>query len=379
MASYGVDYRNLNQRLLKLVTSTDERLESYCEKNPDKMSREIAVSIIDKTPKSRDDKGIDFVEYVNEILRNEKERNKIGQSVHKNGLSGMKMFGEFLLAEKLGTYAPDKIYVSEISISIVEKYINWRKTIKKNTDETINHSLTPILKVCKKAAIEGYISHTLNNSIQCMRIVTTKSLENDSGDKIGHLSTEEMIRLTEWYENVHEPRRREYVEMFMFAIYACGLRLIDMMTLRWVDIDFKKQVIRKVQVKTRNRNVIPIREAAIEILDRWKGLYKVFVFGMLSDKFDLNADEELRKRRNSVTATINTSLKRQSKFANLEKEITFHWARHTWTVLALEKGVEISKISRLLDHTSTAVTENVYAEFLPDTLGEVVDGLDFKF
>ena len=84
------------------------------------------VAIIDKTPKSRDDKGIDFVEYVNEILRNEKERNKIGQSVYKNGLSGMKMFGEFLLTEKLGTYAPDKIYVSEISISIVEKYINWR-------------------------------------------------------------------------------------------------------------------------------------------------------------------------------------------------------------------------------------------------------------
>lgn len=53
--------------------------------------------------------------------------------------------------------------------SIEEKYINWRKTVKKNTDETINHSLTPILKACKKAAIEGYISHTLNNSIQCMR------------------------------------------------------------------------------------------------------------------------------------------------------------------------------------------------------------------
>ena len=68
-----------------------------------------------------------------------------------------------------------------------------------------------------------------------------------------------------------------------------------------------------------------------------------------------------------------------SKFANLDKEITFHWARHTWAVLALEKGVEISKISRLLGHTSTAVTEKVYAEFLPDTLGEVVDGLDFKF
>jgi integrase len=172
---------------------------------------------------------------------------------------------------------------------------------------------------------------------------------------------------------------KEFHDMFMFSFYACGLRLIDMVTLRWVDIDFKKQVIRKIQVKTRNRNVIPIREAAIEILDRWKGRYKVFVFGLLPDKFNLNVDEELRRRRNSVTNTINTSLKRQSKFANFEFEVTFHWARHTWAVLALEKGAEISKISRLLGHTSTAVTEKVYAEFLPDTLGEVVDELDFKF
>jgi len=42
----------------------------------------------------------------------------------------------------------------------------------------------------------------------------------------------------------------------------------------------------------------------------------------------MNVEEELRKRRKSGTATINTSLKRQSKFANLDKEITFHWARH---------------------------------------------------
>lgn len=80
-----------------------------------------------------------------------------------------------------------------------------------------------------------------------------------------------------------------------------------------------------------------------------------------------------------MTNTINTSLKRQSKLANLKYEVTFHWARHTWAVLALEKGVEISRISRLLGHTSTSVTERIYAEFLPESLGDVVDSLDFSF
>ena len=62
----------MNQRLTKLVDSTDERLEVYCEKNPDKMSWDIAVAVIDKTPQARDDKDIDFIQYVKDLLLNEK-------------------------------------------------------------------------------------------------------------------------------------------------------------------------------------------------------------------------------------------------------------------------------------------------------------------
>ena len=39
-----------------------------------------------------------------------------------------------------------------------------------------------------------------------------------------------------------------------------------------------------------------------------------------------------------------------------------HVSRHSWTVLALAHGAEISEISRLLGHASTGVTERVYAE-----------------
>jgi len=241
----------------------------------------------------------------------------------------------------------------------------------------VNKVVQAIAGVCSYASQMKYVPIEVTLAIKDLHL-SDKSLDADDV-RIKYLTKEQLKEFVGIRETLPHIRMKEFHDMFMFSFYACGLRLIDMMTLRWVDIDFKKQVIRKIQVKTRNRNVIPIREAAIEILDRWKGRYKVFVFGLLPDKFNLNVDEELRKRRNSVTATINTSLKRQSKFANFDKEVTFHWARHTWAVLALEKGVEISKISRLLGHTSTAVTEKVYAEFLPDTLGEVVDGLDFKF
>lgn len=253
------------------------------------------MAVIDKTPQARDDKGIDFIQYVKNLLLNEKERNKIGQSVYKNGLSGMKVFGEFLMTEKLGTYEPDKIYISEISIDIVEKYISWRRTVKKNTDDTINHSLTPILKGCREAAIEGYISQSLNNSIQGMRIITSKSLEQDNGECVRHLSSIELTALTQWYENDREPRRREYVEMFMFALYACGLRFVDVLTLQWSNIDFTRKTINKIQVKTKNRNVIPLTDKAIEVLELWKEKTGAgrFVFGMIPDDFNLDDREAL--------------------------------------------------------------------------------------
>ena len=61
------------------------------------------------------------------------------------------------------------------------------------------------------------------------------------------------------------------------------------------------------------------------------------------------------------------------------QDLTFHVSRHTWAVLALAHGAEISEISRLLGHASTGVTERVYAEFLPDNLAAVVSKLGFCF
>ena len=75
--------------------------------------------------------------------QNELDRNKIGQSVYRNGLSAMKIFREFLKSEKRGTYAPDSIYVSEISTELIESHIKWRREIKDNSDDTINHAPDP--------------------------------------------------------------------------------------------------------------------------------------------------------------------------------------------------------------------------------------------
>jgi integrase len=134
----------------------------------------------------------------------------------------------------------------------------------------------------------------------------------------------------------------------------------------------------KIQVKTRGRNIIPLTDKAIEILEKWKNRHNVFVFGLLPEYFDLKDEERLRTRRNSITSTINKQLENISKKAQLGKKVTFHMARHSWAVNALEQGMSISMISSLLGHTSTMVSEKVYAEFRQNTKAEVVNNLKFN-
>ena len=44
-----------------------------------------------------------------------------------------------------------------------------------------------------------------------------------------------------------------------------------------------------------------------------------------------------------------------------------HVALHTFAVFALNNGLSMSVVSRLLGHGSTDITEKVYARFLPET------------
>lgn len=55
--------------------------------------------------------------------------------------------------------------------------------------------------------------------------------------------------------------------------------------------------------------------------------------------------------------------------------LAFHCFRHTFAVFALNKGLSMSVVSRLLGHGSTDVTEKVYARFLPETLFAEVEKL----
>ncbi|MCM1302124.1 MAG: site-specific integrase [Bacteroides cellulosilyticus] len=357
-------------------------LAEYNQKHPNQITAQVIADFLADKPIIREDKGKDFVEFVLERLESDYSRNRIGRSRYQNGKSGMNIFQTFLRATKKGTYKPDNIYVGDISVELVDEYIKWRREIKQNSDATINHALTPILKACAYASELKMIDHVVNARIQDMRITPKMSLADEESEFDGkYLTKEQMSLLLEYYKTCTEPRRKEFLEMFFFAFYACGLRVVDVMTLQWSHINFEKKELRKIMIKTNKRHVIPLTEPALRILRQWQEKREGcrYVFDLVKESLDLDDAEALYKARNNATKCINQSLIVAGEQVGLPFNLSMHVARHTFAVFALNKGLSMSVVSRLLGHGSTDVTEKVYARFLPETLSAEVARLSDDF
>lgn len=374
-ASYGPEANRINSLLLARADKIDGLLAEYQEKHPYQITAQVIADFLADKPLTREDKGKDFVEFALERLDSDYSRNRIGRSRYENGKSGMNIFQVFLRATKNGTYKSDSIYVGEISVELIDEYIKWRREVKQNSNATINHALTPILKACAYAAELKMIDHAVNARIQDMRISPKLSLADEDNEFDGkYLTKEQMAALLEYYHACTEPRRKEFLEMFFFAFHACGLRVVDVMTLQWKHIDFARKELRKIMIKTNKRHVIPLTEPALHILQQWREKREGcrYVFNLVKETLDLDDAEALYKARNNATKCINQSLAVVGEQIGLPFSLSMHAARHSFAVFALNKGLSMSVVSRLLGHSSTDITEKVYARFLPETLSAEV-------
>jgi len=150
----------------------------------------------------------------------------------------------------------------------------------------------------------------------------------------------------------------EIKQAFLFGCYT-GLRISDLKTLVWGDIQRDPPQINKRQEKTERKAFVPLHTVAWGIIDDKRlHSYKEPVFPALTK---------------SKTNT-NEYLKRWAKKAGIEKNIGWHTARHTFAVLSLEAGAEIYTLSKLLGHTDVKTTQ-VYAKATDKMKRDAVNAL----
>ena len=328
------------------------------------------------------DGKVPFIPFVLEHNETLYKTGKIATSTWMNAKSYMNKFGKFLRTMKrMNTNEGNILYCRDVTADLIRDYIIWRIETEGNTNGTINKALSPIFKTVKACCRKGWISREECEEI-CELYLNEEGKSFNDSMEMEFLTIEQLRKFKEVAGKTKHKRTREIDDMFLFACFT-GLRLSDLISLKWSDIDIDKNMISRMQYKGHTRKAtmlnIPLNDTSRDILDRWKGRYDEFVFGLLPTGYDLSDEEDFLKKKNAKEASINQSLRTTGNKMGLPFNLHIHVGRHTFAMIALNAGVDIKTVSALLGHASTLVTEKVYATLLPNTIADNIgDKLNVK-
>lgn len=232
--------------------------------------------------------------------------------------------------------------------------------------------------------------------------------------KVPKVSRKEMRVLTrEEQTNLITASRNHRLGIVVVLDLFTGMRLGEILALRWNDIDFNKNLIsvkntikrvtthnsdeRKTEIildtpKTENAyRVIPlINEIKIELKNHLKIQNKEkqisgtaynnknFVFcNEIGEPYDQKTFKNyynkillecglIKSRPKTIRDKIKKGLKSKPKPKGSSPNVTFHTLRHTFATRAIEQGMDVLVLSKILGHSDPSTTLNKYGHVLPN-------------
>ncbi|WP_282804466.1 tyrosine-type recombinase/integrase [Clostridium tetani] len=290
------------------------------------------------------------------------------------------IYRKYILNSPIG-----KMSLSELRAKDIQKYYNSlsNKGISANVVNTINGFLYTCLESALK---QNYIPQNY-----CKLIILPKIIKED-----------EFTVLTLEEQNIflNAIQGHKYQTAFTLAL-GTGLRLGELLGLKWSDIDFNKNTVgisrsikritlinyegeRSSQVleqlpktKTSIREV-PIPSNIIENLEQYREK-QLLVKKENKDVYNDNDYIFSDKLGNPLDPKrIPRNFKSILKKAGL-KAIKFHSLRHTYATRLFEADVPIKTVQALMGHSDITTTMNIYTHVMPEQKNKAVEKIDGLF
>lgn len=190
------------------------------------------------------------------------------------------------------------------------------------------------------------------------------------GFKLPKIQTKHPLFLT--YEELQKileaTNRRDLQNIFLFAFFT-GLRLSEIFSLTWNDINIEKGIIQvgssSFITKSRKIRFVPMAVQVKEILLRLSSKRTHKIKSVYDNKIFKNAPDH-----------ISHLFKACVRAAGMSEDICFHTLRASFGSYLLQQGVAISVISKLLGHSSIAITEQYYVSLTMDNLKSAILAFD---
>jgi integrase len=248
---------------------------------------------------------------------------------------------------------------------------------------------------------DGFRSQTVKNAKHCLSGILRHAYKNDQyitsnpaiGVSVPTPPTEEPSRIPNpltWDERDHFEKvwNEDFGEYYPLIIcgFRTGLRISELISLQWDDIDFHNGHIIASRTATRGKittkpktdsssrivrmthqliNVLKIHLTASKkvcLKNGWKDLPQWVFYNQ--DGGMLNYDNFLNRVWNK--AVLKSGLSRR----------TPHDMRHTYATLRLSKGDSLAEVSKEMGHRSPEITYKTYYKWLPEVSSSNINELD---
>lgn len=291
--------------------------------------------------------------------RCERMKGSVSYRTYQSYLNYIKKFETFK-----GT---NEVYFDDITVTTLKDYISYMTNVLKNGATTQHFSLKVLALIFKDAQREDIISDSLYP-------FSKVRVKKDMGKRLFLNKTQ--IEALMHLNLSNNPKAEVIRDMFIFSIYAGGLRFSDVLSLQYKHFIEQEQRINKLIRKTGRQHQFKIGKVALDIINKYKQPNTQpddFIFPLMPNKnfeqLDASKQFDIIKACNQLTRWY---LPKMGKQIGLQFNLSFHLSRHTFATNALNNGMRIEHVSKLLDHTDISTTQ-IYAKIISEELDKAVE------
>jgi site-specific recombinase XerD len=243
-------------------------------------------------------------------------------------------------------YKKSDIPLNELNHKFITNLEYFLKAHLKNGHNTAMKDIKNLKKIINMATQNSWLEKNPFTGFKC----TYKKVNREV------LTIDEVLAIEN--KDFRIERLRHVRDLFIFSCYT-GLAYADVMRLTPKNISLGidgEYWICTHRKKTDEQVRIPILPKAFAIIEKYRDHPSVVNSGSLLPHFS--------------NQKLNSYLKEIADVCGIEKNLTFHLARHTFaTTITLTNGVPIETVSKLLGHSSIKITQ-IYAKVVEKKVSE---------
>jgi site-specific recombinase XerD len=237
-------------------------------------------------------------------------------------------------------YNQDDFEIEQLDYDFISQYEFWFKSVRKCSHNTTMKYLANFKKIVLICIKHGWLKRDPFHAFK----MTKRDVDREA------LTETELKKIRA--KDFGSGRLSQVRDIFLFCCYA-GLAYADVHKLRRTEIiegmDGGKWIT-TTRKKTDSSSRIPILPVAQEIMDKYQ--------------HHPQCESERRVLPVLSNQKMNSYLKEIADLTGIQKNITFHLARHTFaTTITLTNGVPIESVSKMLGHRNIKTTQQ-YAKIV---------------